>query len=146
RSDQYSLAVILYQMVTGKRPFEADSMYSILHGIVQGEFARPREVNPTLPEGLERAIVRGMSKSPNDRVLRVGDFGNAILAYASPRGSALWTAVFGPPAEPTAPMQVSPQIAADVSPAEEALERTETSPPSPLADPVLADAALLVGE
>jgi eukaryotic-like serine/threonine-protein kinase len=142
RSDQYSLAVIFYQMVTGKRPFEADSMYSILHSIVQGMLVPPRDIDPAIPEALEDAILRAMSKAPAERFPNVGGFANAILPFASPRARALWSGVFAG----TDRGAVRHGGVTDLFVGQEALERTETSPPVALADPALSDAAILPGE
>jgi serine/threonine-protein kinase len=136
RSDQFSLAVIFYQCVTGKRPFEADSMYSVLHNIVEGVFPRPREVAPDLPEALELAMLRAMSREPAGRFPDVMGFGTAILPYASARGLALWTGVF----DETTADEVSPTAITEMRPKATILEMTESSP-SVLADPSLADEA-----
>jgi serine/threonine-protein kinase len=94
RTDQYSLAVILYQCLTGRRPFEADSMYSILHGIVEGQFQLPRMVNPAVPEALEDMIVRAMAKNPEHRFENTRAFGAALIGYGSERTRAVWSHVF----------------------------------------------------
>ena len=116
RSDQYSLGVILYQCVTGERPFVADSMYQILHKIVQGEFAPPRERMPDLPPEMEATILRAMARQREDRFPNLLDFGRALLPFASPRVSALLEPVLGPDvAVPT--VRPAPPSAAAASPA-----------------------------
>jgi serine/threonine-protein kinase len=95
RSDQYSLGVILYQCVTGKRPFEADSMYKILHRIVQGEFEPPRKVRPELPPEFERLLMTAMATKPDHRYPSMKELGRALLPFAGARTRARWEPIFG---------------------------------------------------
>jgi serine/threonine protein kinase len=137
RSDQYSLGVILYQCVTGKRPFDAGSMYSILHNIVEGMFVPPTHVNPVVPHRLERVILRSMSTIASTRYPNVSELGAALLPFASQHAHALWGGVFQPSAiaerrsstknhrRPAVESQSSTHEAADASTKE--LDKTDPS-------------------
>ena len=66
-SDIYSVGVMLYEMLTGKLPFEADSAVSVAIMQLQNEPPRPREINPDIPEGLEQITLKAMQKEPTRR-------------------------------------------------------------------------------
>ena len=67
KSDIYSVGVMLYEMLTGTLPFEADSAVSVAIMQLQQNPKRPREINPEIPEGLEEITLRAMKKDPAQR-------------------------------------------------------------------------------
>ncbi|MBQ5994347.1 MAG: Stk1 family PASTA domain-containing Ser/Thr kinase [Clostridia bacterium] len=67
KSDLYSVGVVMYEMLTGQLPFQSDSAVSIALMQVQQEAKPPREINPSIPLGLEQITMRAMQKNPNDR-------------------------------------------------------------------------------
>lgn len=67
KTDIYSVGVMLYEMLTGKLPFEGDSAVSVALMQLQSVPKRPREVNPSIPVGLEQITLRAMEKQPQKR-------------------------------------------------------------------------------
>ncbi len=67
RSDMFSLGVVLYQMVTGKKPFVEDEKRSAMHKIRLEKHISARKLNPDIPRELERIIDRCLEKQPRDR-------------------------------------------------------------------------------
>lgn len=67
KSDIYSVGAMMYEMLTGKKPFDSDNPVSIavmhMHDIPE----RPRTVNPEIPEGLEEIVLKAMEKDPANR-------------------------------------------------------------------------------
>jgi serine/threonine-protein kinase len=103
RSDVYALGVVLYECVCGRRPFESDNIYTILHAIGAGEYPAPRSVRPDLPAAIEVAIVRAMQLEPAGRFPTVRHFAAALLPFASETSRLLWGDTFRIDGPTTAP-------------------------------------------
>lgn len=73
RSDIYSVGVALYEMLTGKKPFDGDSPVSIALMHMQSTPKKPTELNSTIPEGLEQIVMRAMQKDPAQRYQTAGE-------------------------------------------------------------------------
>lgn len=67
KSDIYSLGIVMYEMITGKVPFEGDSPISIALKHIQEDIIPPREVDSTVPAGLEAIILKCIEKRQSDR-------------------------------------------------------------------------------
>src|SRR5450755_2541781 len=67
RSDIYSLGVTLYQMLTAHVPFEGTSEFEIMSGHIQTPPPLPTQFYPYIPKGVENAVLKALSKNPNDR-------------------------------------------------------------------------------
>ncbi|MGX8691001.1 MAG: protein kinase domain-containing protein, partial [Eubacteriales bacterium] len=67
KADIYSVGVVLYEMITGRLPFEAESAVSVAIMQVQNEATPPREINPQIPLGLEQITLHAMEKSTANR-------------------------------------------------------------------------------
>lgn len=67
KSDIYSVGVMLYEMITGKLPFDADSAVSVALMQLQSTPEMPRKINPGIPVGLEQITMHAMQKNPEER-------------------------------------------------------------------------------
>ena len=101
RSDQFSLTVIAYELVTGRKPFTGDSLTAVIFKIVSEQPTRPREINSELPEAVDDVIVKGLAKTADERF----DSCKAL----SERLSACLTGVEKQPAVNATPLRTSRQ-------------------------------------
>jgi TPR repeat protein/tRNA A-37 threonylcarbamoyl transferase component Bud32 len=87
RADQFALAVMAYELLTGTRPFQADSMPTVAHMIVYGPRPSAQAVNPTLPPGIDAVLDRALSRFPEQRFPTCTEFTSAIEAVLSGQGA-----------------------------------------------------------
>ncbi|MBI3182768.1 MAG: serine/threonine protein kinase [Myxococcales bacterium] len=80
RSDIYSVGVILFQMATGRLPFQHDSLGEMFHAHANTPPPPPRSVNPTVHGELEAIILKCLEKKPDDRYRTMADLGRALAA------------------------------------------------------------------
>jgi len=67
RSDIYSLGVMLYEMITGIVPYDADTPFAVIMKHISEPLPLPSKINPDVPETVERVVLKAMSKNPDDR-------------------------------------------------------------------------------
>lgn len=67
RTDIYTLGIIMYEMLTGRAPYQGEESMAILYQHIEGKATPPREINPEIPESMEAVILKAMSAEPDDR-------------------------------------------------------------------------------
>ncbi|WP_297959266.1 Stk1 family PASTA domain-containing Ser/Thr kinase [uncultured Ruminococcus sp.] len=81
KSDIYSVGAMMYEMLTGRKPFDSDNPVAIavmhMHDIPE----RPRAINPDIPDGLEEIVLRAMEKAPEDRYQTTAEMISDIEAF-----------------------------------------------------------------
>ena len=82
RSDLYSVGVSLYELVTGKRPFDGDSQFAIMSAHLKNTPVPPLAIDPSLPQMLNDVILLSVGKDPNARFQGAAAFRNALSNIA----------------------------------------------------------------
>lgn len=82
RTDIFALGVVLYEMLTGKPPFEGDNLSAIMYRILNEAPVPPSARNPRVPAAFDGVIARALAKRPEDRYASAGEFARALRALA----------------------------------------------------------------
>ncbi|MBI3205228.1 MAG: serine/threonine protein kinase [Myxococcales bacterium] len=99
RSDLYSLAVVLYECVTGVKPFDAPSLFELLRQHIEHHPVPPGQLSGLLPPAYEQVILRALNKDPSLRFASAAEMGAALEVAARGLGpEAFKTPTLGPEA------------------------------------------------
>ena len=105
RSDLYALGVILFELATGKLPFNANTATEVLLKHVEEKPPSPRALNPSIPEALEQVILKALAKSPAERYQTAAALGGAVAAAIPERAK---------PTAPTVEHHATPPVSTPV--------------------------------
>ena len=129
-ADQYALAVVAYELLTGRVPFSAETPLAVLIAHMHKPLPLPRSVNPALPEAVELALLKGLAKDPGDRYPSAGAMMHAIGEAARTGIAPAAALVAAPTAAPAA------AAAATAAPSSTALPTVMPSEPRSKGMPV----------
>ena len=79
RSDIYGLGIMLYEILTGRLPFESENEFVLMKAHTEETPVLPRQLNPNIPIEIETAIVKAISKNPADRFQDADEFLQTLL-------------------------------------------------------------------
>jgi tetratricopeptide (TPR) repeat protein len=80
RTDIYSFGVVLYELFTGRVPFQADTPFAVIHDHIYAPLPLPASINPDIPAQAERVLLRALAKSPDDRYASADELVAAVEA------------------------------------------------------------------
>ncbi len=84
-SDVYSAGIVLYKLLTGQRPFHAETPQAHAHHTCQSPCPSMRRICPELPEYLDQVVLKALEKDPSDRFATIGDFAGALNRFTLKR-------------------------------------------------------------
>src|SRR5918998_4837303 len=107
RSDIYSLGMLLYEMLTGRIPFDITNEFELMKAQIEQMPVAPRQLNPSIPPAVEQAIGRAIAKDPAHRFQSAGEFRGFLLSAGFAATGRLDPAVHGDAASPYATRPIS---------------------------------------
>ena len=82
RSDVFSAGVVLYELLTGRLPFDGDNQFVVIHQIVNHEAAPPSSLRPEVPLAMDEVMARALAKDPEQRYATAREFALALRGVA----------------------------------------------------------------
>jgi hypothetical protein len=108
RVDVYALACVLFEVLTGRRPFTGDGLAVLMYAHLNTDPPTATSVRPDLPPGLDAVILKGLAKDPEARYGSAGEFATAAREALRESGVTPAPEVRAPAAPPTAVTQLPP--------------------------------------
>ncbi len=113
RADQYALGVLLYECVTGQKPFSGATEYELIHATVSCEFVPPSSRAPGLPAVFDGIVRRAMDRDPQRRFPSVEALAEALVPLASEGARARYRSELPVPRPSSRPPSIAPGATPD---------------------------------
>ncbi|MDH5235246.1 MAG: serine/threonine-protein kinase, partial [Gemmatimonadota bacterium] len=140
RSDQYSLACVVFEMLTGSPPFKGASMRELLARHSMDPIPSARAARVEVPEYVDRSVARALAKEPGDRFANSSDFAQELSGAGAPVSSGFWnrlrsvftvpTVMTMPAPRRSEPMRTPTQESFDARSPTGSVQRSISSPPT----------------
>ena len=136
RTDIFSLGVVLYEMLTGEKPFPGQSITTVIYKIVNEEPIPPRQLNPSIHPGLNEIVLRALAKEPDERYQSCRELLEDLRNYRALGGSernpdatlvSSRAGLNNPFSTPTAPIR-TPYVEEPIAANLRSLQQRATSP------------------
>jgi len=118
RTDIYAMGVLLYELLTGQRPFHANSEPGLIRAILQDQVSPPRESNPAVPAALEAVVMRAMTRHPEHRFESAEQMSLALETYIQSTGKTVTNAHIGALVRELFPEQANKLPGTGITPAQ----------------------------
>jgi serine/threonine protein kinase len=146
RSDIFSLGVVLYEMLTNRKPFSGDNLTAISYKIVHEDFTPPGDLSPDIPQEFNPIVARAMAKDPWNRYQRGKDMALALYqlkAHLEEQKALqdLGTMVSAAENLPTLKLANLQELAAQGGPRDTTTSMPPPAPPAPPLEPPAASAS-----
>jgi len=140
RADVFSLGVVLYEMLTGQRPFAGDSIPSVIYHIVGTEPERATTINPQLHNGIDLVLIKALAKAPGERYQTCSELSRDLKNFRllKPPATAVAAAVSAPASPPTVERTLAPPMVSGTVAMSPATVAVPAPPRPPAAAPAQA--------
>ena len=133
RSDTYALGMMLYEVLTGRTPFNTENEFELMKLQTETMPPNPRSVEPSISVSVEAAIMRAIQKNPDDRFQTAGEFRESLLVDGFANGGQLHRniATNRPITNPPLPPISKPEMPDAITGSDAVLKETRLGTPVP---------------